>query len=170
MVSLLRTLTFLFRFRVSQKTKHFLRYHKPDVSIPSLPSPTLESHLFFFPKYEPHHVPTSQHVIPLLTDALKHHESHGKENPSDPHQRNTRDVVVSESHHEPVKVSQSTWWCSRVFHSNHKNLTLASYRSKKINTLGYDEYLTRSRTQVHQRWDLYSEIICTLNTPNHPQV
>ena len=131
----------------------------------------LESNLFFFPKYEPHHVPTSLHVIPLLTDALKHHESHGKENPSNAHRRHTRDVVVSESHHEPVEVLQSTS-CSRVFllcHSNYKNLTLVSL-THTINTLGYDEYFTRSQTQVHQRWDLYSEIICTLNTPNHPQV
>ena len=137
MVSLLRTLTFLFRFRVSQKTKHFLRYHKPDVSIPSLPSPTLESHLFFFPKYEPHHVPTSLHVIPLLTDALKHHESHGKENPSDPHQRNTRDVVVSESHHEPVKVSQSTWGCfcyvTRITRISFVSLIHTAKNHSKIN-------------------------------------
>ena len=135
----------------------------------SLPSPTLESELFFFPKYEPHHVPTSLHVIPLLTDALKHHESHGKENPSNAHRRHTRDVVVSESHHEPVEVSQSTS-CSRVFllcHSNYKNLTLVSL------THTIHSVTTNTSLDLKHRYTkmgLYSEIIKILNTPNHPQV
>ena len=82
---------------------------KLEIAMPSLPSPALQTELFFFTKHEAHHVPTSLHVTPkFVGDALEHHESHEKETPSVPHSRNTRYDAVSESHHEPVTLSPGT--------------------------------------------------------------